>query len=87
MANKEQEQRAGDSQERGTRQMENRKYADGADVCIVGAGAAGGVLAYELAKAGLRVVVLEAGPFGTRSATLPATNWRCSVWPGRRRGW
>ncbi|WP_340673521.1 GMC family oxidoreductase [Brevibacillus agri] len=43
--------------------MENRKYADGADVCIVGAGAAGGVLAYELAKAGLRVVVLEAGPF------------------------
>ncbi len=63
MANKEQEQRAGDSQERGTRQMENRKYADGADVCIVGAGAAGGVLAYELAKAGLRVVVLEAGPF------------------------
>lgn len=63
MANKEQEQRAGDSQERGTRQMENRKYPDGADVCIVGAGAAGGVLAYELAKAGLRVVVLEAGPF------------------------
>ncbi|MDR9506365.1 GMC family oxidoreductase [Brevibacillus agri] len=43
--------------------MENRKYPDGADVCIVGAGAAGGVLAYELAKAGLRVVVLEAGPF------------------------
>ncbi|MGZ0051002.1 GMC family oxidoreductase [Brevibacillus gelatini] len=43
--------------------MANRKYADGADVCIVGAGAAGGVLAYELAKAGLRVVVLEAGPF------------------------
>lgn len=40
-----------------------RKYAEEADVCIVGAGAAGGVLAYELAKAGLRVVVLEAGPF------------------------
>lgn len=43
--------------------MRHRKYADGADVCIVGAGAAGGVLAYELAKAGLRVVVIEAGPF------------------------
>ncbi|MGE5704655.1 MAG: GMC family oxidoreductase [Clostridia bacterium] len=43
--------------------LADRKYADGADVCIVGAGAAGGVIAYELAKAGLSVVVLEAGPF------------------------
>ncbi|NQF16990.1 GMC family oxidoreductase [Brevibacillus sp. HB1.3] len=43
--------------------VDQRKYADDADVCIVGAGAAGGVLAYELAKAGLRVVILEAGPF------------------------
>jgi glucose dehydrogenase len=33
-----------------------------ADVCIVGAGAAGGVLALELARRGIRVVVLEAGP-------------------------
>lgn len=40
-----------------------RKYKDGADVCIVGAGAAGGVLAYELTRAGLKVVVIEAGPF------------------------
>jgi len=40
-----------------------RKYGEEADVCIVGAGAAGGVLAYELSKAGLRVVVIEAGPF------------------------
>lgn len=63
MSNKEQAQRAGAGQKPGTQQMANRKYADGADVCIVGAGAAGGVLAYELAKAGLRVVVLEAGPF------------------------
>ncbi len=43
--------------------MSQRKYKDGADVCIVGAGAAGGVLAYELAKAGASVVVIEAGPF------------------------
>lgn len=43
--------------------MNQRKYADEADVCIVGAGAAGGVLAYDLAKAGLKVVVIEAGPF------------------------
>lgn len=40
-----------------------RKFADEADIVIVGAGAAGGVLAKELSDAGFRVVVLEAGPF------------------------
>ncbi|MTI85862.1 MAG: GMC family oxidoreductase [Firmicutes bacterium] len=43
--------------------LEKRKYADGADICIVGAGAAGGVLAYELSKAGFDVVAIDAGPF------------------------
>lgn len=44
--------------------MDHRKFGDKeVDVCIVGAGAAGGVLAYELSKAGLDVVVIEAGPF------------------------
>ena len=44
--------------------MNNRKFGDKeVDVCIVGAGAAGGVLAYELSKAGLDVVVIEAGPY------------------------
>lgn len=33
-----------------------------ADVCIVGAGAAGGILALELARRGIPVVVLESGP-------------------------
>jgi flavin-dependent dehydrogenase len=32
-----------------------------ADVCIVGAGIAGAILAYELGRRGIRVVVLEAG--------------------------
>lgn len=32
------------------------------DVCVVGLGAAGGIIASELARAGLRVVGLEAGP-------------------------
>jgi glucose dehydrogenase len=33
-----------------------------ADVCIIGAGAAGGILALELGRAGLKIVVLESGP-------------------------
>ena len=32
------------------------------DVCIVGAGLVGGLMAFELARRGLKVVVLEAGP-------------------------
>ncbi|MFP5229162.1 MAG: GMC family oxidoreductase [Acidobacteriota bacterium] len=42
-----------------------RTFADSdlIDYCIVGAGSAGGVLAQRLARAGFRVVALEAGPF------------------------
>lgn len=42
-----------------------RKYADHeiVDYCIVGVGSAGGVLTQRLARAGFRVVGLEAGPF------------------------
>ncbi|KEO84675.1 GMC family oxidoreductase [Tumebacillus flagellatus] len=43
--------------------LDHRKYPQEADVVIVGAGTAGGILAYELTKIGLRVVVIEAGPF------------------------
>lgn len=43
--------------------FDRRKYKSGADVVIVGAGAAGGVLARDLSRAGLKVVVIEAGPF------------------------
>lgn len=44
--------------------LRRRKFGDvEVDVCIVGAGAAGGVLADSLARAGLDVVVIEAGPF------------------------
>lgn len=42
--------------------LNKRKY-EKADICIVGAGAAGGVLAERLSKAGFKVVVIEAGPF------------------------
>src|SRR3954451_14282069 len=36
---------------------------DGQTVVIIGSGAGGGTLAYELTKAGIPCVVLEAGPF------------------------
>lgn len=43
--------------------MIQRRFAkDEVDVVIIGAGAAGGVLAKELSEAGMTVVVLEAGP-------------------------
>lgn len=32
------------------------------EVCIIGAGAAGGIMAWELARRGIKVVVLESGP-------------------------
>lgn len=43
--------------------LDHRLYPGVADVVIVGAGTAGSIMAYELAKSGLQVVCIEAGPF------------------------
>jgi choline dehydrogenase-like flavoprotein len=43
--------------------MRHHADADEVDLCIVGAGAGGSVLAQRLARRGWRIVVLEAGPF------------------------
>ncbi|MGE5583875.1 MAG: GMC family oxidoreductase [Bacillota bacterium] len=44
--------------------LDHRKFGrDEVDVCIVGAGAAGGLIAHDLARAGMKVVLIEAGPF------------------------
>ena len=45
---------------------------DPVDFLVIGAGAAGGVMAKELATAGFRVVVLEQGPHLRERDT---TNW------------
>jgi choline dehydrogenase-like flavoprotein len=50
-------------------------HEDGVDFVIVGSGAAGGVLARELATAGLDVVVLEQGPY-RQSADFNHDEWR-----------
>jgi len=42
--------------------MVQKKKPDPVDVCVIGAGAAGAVVAKKLGEAGFRVVVLEAGP-------------------------
>jgi len=54
------------------------------DVCIVGAGLVGGLLAYELARRGLKVVVLEAGP---RYKLEDRTAYMRDIVSGRISGW
>lgn len=65
-----------------SKRLDKRKYGDEADVCIVGAGAAGGVIAHELAKAGLRVVLIEAGPFWN-----PQTDFASDELATQKLGW
>lgn len=63
--------------------LDRRKYGDvEVDVCIVGAGAAGSVLAHRLAKAGLSVVVVEAGPFWD-----PASDFASDELEMQKLGW
>lgn len=47
--------------------MARYEDSDEVDLCIVGAGAGGSVLAQRLARQGWRIVVIEAGPFCTRT--------------------
>jgi len=49
------------------------KYSTNYDVCIIGSGVAGALVAYKLGRAGIRVVILEAGPrhdMGDRDGAL-----------------
>jgi choline dehydrogenase-like flavoprotein len=53
------------------------------DVCIVGSGAGGGMAAWVLSKAGLNVVVLEAGPWYDPAQNITQLKW---PWESPRRG-
>jgi choline dehydrogenase-like flavoprotein len=53
------------------------------DVCIVGSGAGGGMAAYVLAKAGIKTVLLEAGPMYDPAKNVTQLKW---PWESPRRG-
>ncbi len=53
------------------------------DVCIVGSGAGGGMAAYVLANAGIKVVLIEAGPMYDPAKNVTQLKW---PWESPRRG-
>jgi choline dehydrogenase-like flavoprotein len=54
------------------------------DVCIIGAGLVGGLMAYELARRGIKVIVLEAGP---RYNLQDRVGYMMDIVSGRIPGW
>lgn len=66
--------------------MKWRHEHEAADIVIVGAGAAGGVIAKELSEAGLTVVVLDAGPWRDPQKDFASNelSMRCLAWEDTR---
>lgn len=60
-----------------------KKTAKAYDVAIVGSGAGGGMAAYVLANAGIKVVLLEAGPLYDPAKNVTQLKW---PWESPRRG-
>src|SRR5688500_17496074 len=52
-----------------------KKTAKDYDVCIVGSGEGGGIAAYTLANAGIKVVILEAGPMYDPAKNVTQLKW------------
>lgn len=55
--------------------LQIKKTPKNYDVCIVGSGAGGGMTAYMLAKAGIKVVLLEAGPMYDPAKNVTQLKW------------
>lgn len=64
--------------------MNAKRRLELADVCIIGAGLVGGLMAYELARRGVKVVVLEAGP---RHGLENRFGYMQDIVSGRIAGW
>lgn len=60
-----------------------RKNPKSYDVCIIGSGAGGGMAAYVLANAGVKVLLLEAGPMYDPRVNITQLKW---PWESPRRG-
>lgn len=60
-----------------------KKSGKSYDVCIVGSGAGGGMAAYVLANAGIKVLLLEAGPMYDPAKNVTQLKW---PWESPRRG-
>ncbi|MBT1704558.1 FAD-dependent monooxygenase, partial [Chryseosolibacter indicus] len=52
-----------------------KKNAKEYDVCIIGSGAGGGMAAFTLANAGIKVVMLEAGPMYDPAKNVTQLKW------------
>jgi choline dehydrogenase-like flavoprotein len=52
-----------------------KKTAKDYDVCIIGSGAGGGMAAYTLANAGIKVLILEAGPMYDPAKNVTQLKW------------
>ncbi|HMV90788.1 MAG TPA: NAD(P)-binding protein, partial [Cyclobacteriaceae bacterium] len=55
--------------------LQIKKSSKQYDVCIVGSGAGGGMAAYVLTQAGLKVLVLEAGPWYDPAKNVTQLKW------------
>jgi len=64
-------------------QFQIKKNPKKYDVCIVGSGAGGGMAAYMLTQAGIKVVMLEAGPMYDPAKNVTQLKW---PWESPRRG-